>query len=253
MFGNTDIIRRTIDLSQRPKQGQLEGLFFTEDKASTAIVLDFTDENGSAVDVSGYTAELHFIRPDGVTVVQTGTANGSSVAFTVSGACLETPGGAEVSVSLGTGEARLTVWAAEAVVRRSTTDSYADPSKVVPSLSDLLAQIDNMRTATAAANAAAANASAVAESMQGQINAINAKATEALAAANDATHTFVQSSEPSGDNIRTGDRWVQAAILLWEDVSEDTWGDLDDGTWGDLVSGTVSGEKVFVFGTWQTV
>ena len=252
MFGNTDIIRRTIDLSQRPKQGQLEGLLFTEDKASTVIVLDFTDENGSAVDVSGYTAELHFIRPDGVTVVQTGTANGSSVAFTVSGACLETPGGAEVSVSLGTGDARLTVWAAEAVVRRSTTDSYADPSKIIPSLSDLLAQIDNMRTATAAANAAAVNANTVAESMQGQLNAINAKATEALAAANDATHTYVQSSEPAGESIRTGDRWVIAAVSLWGDLAADTWGDLP-ATWADLVTGTISGEKVFVFGTWQTV
>lgn len=252
MFGNTDIIRRTIDLSQRPRQGQLEGLLFTEDKASTAIVLDFTDENGSAVDVSGYTAELHFIRPDGVTVVQTGTANGSSVVFTVSGACLETPGGAEVSVSLGTGDARLTVWAAEAVVRRSTTDSYADPSKIVPSLSDLLAQIDNMRTATAAANAAAVNANTVADSMQGQINTINAKATEALAAANGATHTFVQSSEPTAESIRTGDRWVIAAVSLWGDLAEGTWDDLP-ATWADLVTGTISGEKVFVFGTWQTV
>ena len=63
----------------------------------------------------------------------------------------------------------------------------------------------------------------------------------------------MQSSEPTGDGIHTGDRWVQAEILLWEDVAEDTWGDLDDGTWGDLVSGAVSEEKVFVFGTWQTV
>ena len=252
MFGNTDIIRRTIDLSQRPKQGQLEGLLFTEDKASTVIVLDFTDENGSAVDVSGYTAELHFIRPDGVTVVQTGTASGSSVAFTVSGACLETPGGAEVSVSLGTGEARLTVWAAEAVVRRSTTDSYADPSKIVPSLSDLLAQIDNMRNATAAANAAAVNANAVADSMSSEINTINAKATEALAAARGATHTFVQTAQPSDDEVQTGDRWVVASIVVWGTLADDTWADLP-ATWADLVDGSISGEKVYVFGTWQTL
>ena len=252
MFGNTDIIRRTIDLSQRPKQGQLEGLLFTEDKASTVIVLDFTDENGSAVDVSGYTAELHFIRPDGVTVVQTGTANGSSVVFTVSGACLETPGGAEVSVSLGTGDARLTVWAAEAVVRRSTTDSYADPSKIVPSLSDLLAQIDNMKSATAAANAAALHANAVADSLSGDIIRIEAKATEALAAATNATHTFVSMSQPSGD-IMTGDRWVIAAVVPWGDLVSDTWGDLVSDTWGDMVNGQISGEKVYVFGNWQTV
>ena len=253
MFGTTDEMRFTVDLSRPLKRGNLEPLLFTQDNAGADLVLDLVDGDGSAVSVASLSAQLNFIRPDGVTVLLDGTKEAAGFRFTLTAACLEAAGGGEMLVRAYIGSTRRVIWCADCVIHRSATDSYADPAKIVPTLTELLAQIDAMRTATAAATAAAQQAENVASSVQNTLNTLSAKVNEALAEAQAATRTYVRSVAPTGEDLRTGDRWVNATVTIWGDAAASTWGTLANGTWADLVSGVVSGESVYVFGSWQSL
>ena len=244
MFGTTDELRFTVDLSAPLKRRSLEPLLFTEDNAGNTIVLSFVDEAGSAVSVAGYSAELNFIRPDGVTVLIPGVITGDRASFTLASTCLEAPGGAEMHASLSAGTTRKTVWSADAVIHRSATDSYADPSNIIPSLAALLAQYDACVSAAEQANNAAVNAAAVSLQVQAQIAALQAVIEQAQSAG----HHYIQSSAPA--NPVNGDVWFNATFSTWGDADDGTWADAAQGTWADLASPTISAAKVYAMGSW---
>lgn len=247
MFGTTDELRFTVDLSRPLRRDSLRPLLFTKDNAGSTIVLSFLDENGSAYSVADFTAELDVIRPDGVTVLIPGTVTGDQASFTLLAACLETPGGAELHAALTAGSSRKTVWSADAVIHRSSTDSYADPSNIIPSISEIIAQYDACVAATENANSAVAAANAAVAGMNAEIAALQ----DVIDQARSASHTYVQDTAP--DAPEDGDLWLVTSTQTWNDAAAGTWNDAAAGTWRALADPTVTDLKVYVMGSWTAL
>lgn len=113
--------------------------------------------DGQPVDLTGYTARGFFIRPDNYSVEVPGSVSGCSAICTLPAACYEAAGrliGCLKIINEGTGDS-VTVAAGFMNVEPATTDSYVDPEHVIPSLAELLAQLDACREATQAAQEAA--------------------------------------------------------------------------------------------------
>lgn len=244
MFGRTDELLFVVDLSKPVKRRILEPLFFTEDNAGTTIVLSLCDEHGSAVSAADYSAELNFIRPDGVTVLIPGVITGSTASFTLAAACLEAPGGAEMHASLNAGTTRKTVWSADAVIHRTATNSYADPTNIIPNISALIAQYDACVTATNNANNAVAAANAAVAANNAQMAILQSVIEQAV----NASHSYVQATAPTAPE--EGDLWFVTSATDWDTVAESTWNDVSAGTWRDLANPSVTGGKVYIVGDW---
>lgn len=119
---------------------------------------------GARVTSGGEAAELagncvgKVVRADGATVTLTGTIAGN-LAYVVldqESCCVEGP--IQVAVCWVSGSNVTTLLIAYGTVVPTRTGNSIQPSTPIPDLDQLLAEIDNMRAATAAANAAAANA-----------------------------------------------------------------------------------------------
>lgn len=100
----------------------------------------------------------YFIRADGTTVLIDGTVSGNIALVTLPAACYAVQGRCKLSVTLTMGSAIHTLLQVEGYVDTTRTDAAVDPGSVIPSIDDLLAQIAAMKTATTAANEAAAEA-----------------------------------------------------------------------------------------------
>ncbi len=88
------------------------------------------------------------VRPDGVTVVTEGTVTDNCLEVTLPPACYDVPGRVELLVRAEKGGTILTALWLEMLVAGGVTDETVDPGSIVPSLSDLLAQIGRMETAS---------------------------------------------------------------------------------------------------------
>ncbi len=91
------------------------------------------------------------VRPDGVTVVAEGSVADNCLEVTLPPACYDVPGRVELLVRAEKGDTILTALWLEMLVAGGVTDEAMDPGNIVPSLSDLLAQLGRMETATGAA------------------------------------------------------------------------------------------------------
>lgn len=119
--------------------------------------------DGAPAALDSYTARGFFIRPDNYSVEVAGEVSGAQALCTLPAACYEAPGrliGCLKIVNETSGES-VTVAAGFMDVEPSATDSYVDPDRVIPSLSELLAQIDACREATDAAVEAAEEARSI--------------------------------------------------------------------------------------------
>lgn len=116
------------------------------------------------IDMSGQTITAHFIRPDGGDVVITGTGGTEYSYVDLPEACYVYPGIFKLLIRASTSEPDVVTSLLYITGRidKPTTDTIIDPGTTIPSLEDLLAQIDACEDATAAANTAAANANAAA-------------------------------------------------------------------------------------------
>lgn len=149
------------DLQQGVRMMRIGRLFAQNDKAAHTI--NVTVKNGStAADLTGYSAFGYFIRSDDALVTVTGSIASNVVSITLPSACYEVPGHfsliIKVSNNPSTASANTVtaVFWGDGTITRSDSDVIVDPSHIVPSISELLAQIAAMEAATAAANAAAA-------------------------------------------------------------------------------------------------
>ena len=116
------------------------------------------------IDMSGQTITAHFIRPDGGDVVITGTGGTEYSYVDLPEACYVYPGIFKLLIRASTSEPDVVTSLLYITGRidKPTTDTIIDPGTTIPSLEDLLAQIDACEDATTAANTAAANANAAA-------------------------------------------------------------------------------------------
>ena len=172
------------DLQRTPQVQAIMGNTYTQDNLGNLMGAVVTD-GGEPVTLTG-TATGYVIRPDGNTVVITGTVDGDRAYIILPEAAYAVPGMITVTLRLVDGSAK-TVLAAWAVnVQRSASGDIIDPGHVVPSLDELLAQIDDMEQGTAAANQAASAANTAAANADAKAALADQKATLANTAATNA-------------------------------------------------------------------
>ena len=126
-------------------------LFSGDDDANLVGVEVYSD--GEAVALTG-SIYGYVIRGDGATVVIEGTKSANKASVLLSESCYVIDGPISVVIK----EDSTTIGAVSGIVYRSTTDTIVDPANVVPSLADLLAQIDACEQATRFANEKAMSA-----------------------------------------------------------------------------------------------
>lgn len=139
---------------------------------ANAHTLRFTAlRSGIPVDLSGVQVSGACLRADGSTVPLAGSIVNGAAVLKLSAACYAVPGLARLSLTLTYGSVTATHLLAILQVDATTTDLIVDPEGVLPSLAELLAEIDNMRAATAAAEEAAAQADAASAALARQFSA----------------------------------------------------------------------------------
>lgn len=175
------LINQTIDVQQEntPKVYE-QALEYGDKNAHTWRVV--LKEGGKKPDMTGLTAMLTFKRAAGPAEIEqdptlriatveypavVDAANG--VAWcTFKAACYGGVGNAVATMKLMDSETVLTSAVMIMTIQRNTSDAVIDPTNMLPSVDELLAQIGAMKTATDAANEAAQEAQRVADEVAGR-------------------------------------------------------------------------------------
>ena len=164
---NNWIVRRYANLA-RPEQVERItdfGLCVVGDKKAHTwrVVCVYNDE---PADLTGYSAQGYFIRADKQTVVVDASVAGNVVDCVLDQSCYAIEGTlmGVLKIENTTSGEIVTIGAMLIRLTQGSTDVIIDPGEAIPSLSDLLAEIDAMRTATANANSATSSANSAAAS-----------------------------------------------------------------------------------------
>lgn len=149
----------------------------------------FQNEAGTGAEsLSGCSVTANFVRPDGYYGVINGSINGNVAYVLLEPWCYQAHGRFLMTVYLTKGTSTRCFLIVHGRILLDTTDAAIDPSNIVPSLSDLMAQIQACRTATSAANTAATNANTAAANANTAKNSANTAATNANDATNNANN-----------------------------------------------------------------
>ena len=170
----------------------LAGNLFSADNQGNLIGVEVMD-GGSPAELSGGVTG-YVIRADGATLPITGTLEGNRASIVLPASAYTVIGHVSIVIKVGS----TTVGACTSYVYQTTTDAIVDPGRVIPSIEELLAQIEACIAATAGATAAAASANTA---------AANANAKAALAesaAANANTKAGLANTAASTANAAAG-------------------------------------------------
>ena len=132
----------------------LTGTAFSGENGAHTFRITGKDAEGQPVAVSG-TVLAKILRADNITVDVSGSVVDGVAEVTLVGDCYHVPGRASIVIFLSDGTNTVTLYAAVFNVYRSTSGNEIDSGVNIPSLAELLAQIERMETATEAAEAAA--------------------------------------------------------------------------------------------------
>ena len=143
-----------VELNTEPASVSISA--YEGDANSLRVGAQVTD--GGAYTALGGSCVGKAIRADGATVPLTGTISGNLAYVVLDQTCCAVEGPIEVSVIWVSGGNKTTLLKAYGIVIRTETGNAIQPSTPIPDLTELLAEVDEMRAATAAANAAAAGA-----------------------------------------------------------------------------------------------
>ena len=133
----------------------LSSAFFSNDDEAHSFIVR-TTRDGKPESLTGAIVRGYFIRPDNATIVLDGSVNEEGCAVvTLNAACYAKKGRFQLVIRSTMDDVISTIFCCDGGVRPSSTDSIVDEENIIPSLDELLAQIDAMEKATAAANEAA--------------------------------------------------------------------------------------------------
>lgn len=125
------------------------------------------------VDVSGMTAYGYlYIASRNATLPLRGTVSGNIVSVVLTSDCYACPGYASLVIQLHDGQVRHTVLKVNLCIMLTGNDRVINSGDILPSLAELLAQIDAMERAAAGANAAADAANQARDGIQGELGTI---------------------------------------------------------------------------------
>lgn len=148
------VIKKTVELNKIQKVDQLEGPLYQLENAGHTFEITCL-MNGAAADISG-TVSGRFLRADETTVYFTGTLSGNVASITLPQSCYNVNGRFGFVVFISGSDVTTAIYAVAGSVYKSTSDTIIDPTGEIPSLEELLAEIDACEAATAAATAASA-------------------------------------------------------------------------------------------------
>ena len=120
----------------------LDGNVFSQDNLGNLIGVNVFD-GGAPASISG-TVSATIIRADGVTVPVTGSLSGNSCYIILPSAAYVVPGPISIIIKLTGGGSTTTLCAIVANVYQSSTDAVVDPGTIIPSVSALIAEIENV-------------------------------------------------------------------------------------------------------------
>lgn len=131
----------------------LTGTAFSGENGAHTFRITGKDAEGQPVAVSG-TVLAKILRADNITVDVSGSVVDGVAEVTLVGDCYNVPGRTSLVIFLSDGTNTVTLYAAIFNVFRSTSGEEIDSGVSIPTLTELLAQIERMEAATAAAEAA---------------------------------------------------------------------------------------------------
>ncbi len=149
-------INRTTSLDGAILPEYMPGLLYMNENQAHKFVITCT-RGGSAVTLTGGITG-RFMRADGQTILLSGSISSGKANLTLPQSCYIVPGRFTMAIFNVVGNAVTTIYALTGNVARTQTDTLVDPGNTVPTIDNLLAEIDAMRQATADANAAATKA-----------------------------------------------------------------------------------------------
>lgn len=163
MSNNQFNLHYEAELNEGIRVTTLSPIFCSGDIEAHSFVVKVM-RKGKPVNLAGTTVRGFFIRPDNVTITLEGSVNADGEAVvTLSNACYNKQGRFQLVIRVTMGGVISTVFCGLGGMLLTVTDGFIDEDNVIPSLGDLLAQIDAMKEATAAALEAAARANEAAE------------------------------------------------------------------------------------------
>lgn len=153
-------IKRTTNLDGMILPETMGGLMYIGENQAHEFVISCT-KAGEAVALAG-TISGRFLRADNATVLLSGSITDGVATIALPASCYVAPGRFIMAIFSTANGTTTTIYSATGNVINPSSDTIVDPGEVIPSIEELLAEIENMQTATAAANAAAASANAAA-------------------------------------------------------------------------------------------
>ena len=220
-------IPHTVDLNEPIKKVYIDTLLATGNNMAHCFDIALVKEGQAVTMPSGAAVTAYLIRyGDNATVpITNGTVSGNVVSVTLTKACYNKAGQVAIIINVTADGVTNTVFYGEGTIFTGSTDTVVNDENIVPTLSDLLAQIAAMEAGTAAANTATNRANAAAnrcEQMQidasgmaGDSNKLGGRPPEAYTAVNlldnsDFTNPVYQAGlgGKHGNTMYAVDRWV---------------------------------------------
>lgn len=153
------------------------------DKKANRVIARMT-RDGEDVDLTGVSASGVFFRPpDGDELHLEGSVNGSEVSVLLVDNCYTQQGRYDFDLVLMIGDVRRTVLSISGQVHDEGSGAVIDLENVIPSIDDVIAQLDTMREATKSAQDAATAANAATKNAGEKATAANTAAEKADSAA----------------------------------------------------------------------
>lgn len=145
-------IRADTDLASGVQAERLGRLFAESDQSAHLFEVQVMD-GAHAVSLDGAAVTGYFIRPDDATVTIQGSALGNVAYLTLPASCYRYAGHFSLIIKVSANDVSTAIFWGDGMITRSTSDILLDPEQVVPSLDQLLAQIEAIKQATAQVNA----------------------------------------------------------------------------------------------------
>ena len=128
------------DINEAVKVRYIDGNMFSMDNGGNRINVTVMDGDSPAT--VGGSVSANVIRSDGSTVAVTGTLEDNVASVVLPQACYVIPGVISIVIKITEDTTVTTIAAVIANVYQSTTDSVVDPGTIIPSIQDLIAQIE---------------------------------------------------------------------------------------------------------------
>lgn len=141
-------------------------------------------KSGVPVDLAGSTVELSAKRQDGATrYLQGEISNDNAAVAELDAPCYEVEGQLKCTMTISQDDTVFSAACIYLLIDKADGDAIVDPSHTIPSVSELLKQIETIKTATQAANTATENANTAASNANTARDAANTAASTANTAA----------------------------------------------------------------------